>query len=404
MVSRLSLPKWYSRDLVGNPYYQPNAAQIQAEAEETAALHKLQSASKDQLRIFRLHVDEQPDFTWAFTVVDPSSGRVTRYLPAAFKGRLKLLPYWTKGNNRVVWVTPQELGEVLRTTPSIMGGRLSVPGAWWDIIRLTEWDLENAAAITMHGYTMDFHPWTARFDMHYWVARANNPHAAEGEHPQLGMPGTEGTGGLVVLTPETVWHPEHNPDGIWAPISTIPDVIHECWKYVNTLGYTVLWPRHCHKFTLGGSLDPIVAAASIYHAHLRGSLEAEPFWFPKGISTRTDMLGVFEPEVQFADDLKARTVFTILNVFRGFLEEGIAPFDLLVVTGQAASHCVLRSLQQAVKCLIAAGLEHRVKDIVYLSDTASIIPGFEEETEKALAELAALGMRIETTESFQLAA
>jgi nicotinamidase-related amidase len=218
------------------------------------------------------------------------------------------------------------------------------------------------------------------------------------------MAGTEATGGFPILTPDLVWHPEHNPEGIWAPITMTREMIDESWNYIQALGFMVLWTKHCNRFTYGSTLDPVVQAASIYHTHLRGHLEAEPMWFPKGISWRTEFFGVFGPEFPVADDPHAQSSFSILQLFDGFADQKVPPYDLVVAKGQAASHCVLRSMQQAVKHMVDSGFADSVQKIVYLMDAASIIPGFEDQTKQALDELAKQGVRMETTESFQLVA
>ncbi len=396
--SPLPLPEWYRSGLIANPWYQPNADLIQRQAYGIAAKHGVKKASQDQFRAFRLHVDEQPDFLWPITAVDPDTGKVTRYLPPYVKGLHEIPDYWSEGNNEVVWI-----GQDFDPTSlqSVAGGRLSVAGAWNDTQREVEWDARNAHCITMHGQSADWHPLTARFDMHFWVARSGNPYGLPpGSHPYPFMDGPDQP--FPIITPQNCWHPKHNPNGCWKPIVTAQKYLDETWEYVNALGLVVLWTKHCHRFTLGATIEPVVMANIMYHNFLRGWLEAEPAWYTKGVSWRTEYFGILAPEFEIADDENAQLTLNILQLFDGFPDQGILPFDLIIVTGQAASHCVLRTMQQMVKHIEESGRDEAIKKIIYLSDTSSTIIGFEEATEKAHTELQAKGVQMTTTKEFNL--
>ena len=181
-------------------------------------------------------------------------------------------------------------------------------------------------------------------------------------------------------------------------------MLDETWAYVNALQVVVLWTKHCNRFTAGANLDPIVMAQANHHTFMRGLLEAEPMFFPKGISWRTEFFGVFGPEYEIADDPHAQATFSILQLFEGFPDQGIPPYDLVVVSGQAATHCVLRSMEQGVKKVVDSGRKDCVEKMVFLMDTSDPIPGFEEPMRKSLDSMRSQGLRIETTESFSLVA
>lgn len=403
-VPQLPLPGWYDRSLCVNPWFQPNADVIQAEAYRMAGKYGVRKTGKDSPRVFRLHVDEQTDFLSPFTTVDVKTGCVTRVLPHVFRDTLDVPDWWKEGGknprNRVVWTDDPEAGNCFQSL-SVMGGHLSVPNAWSGTIRSVEWDLRNAAAITGDGYTIDFHPLTARFDMHYWQLRANNPFGLPaGAHPHLFIDGADKP--FPVVLPSSCWHPQHNPDGWYQPITRSQEFLDETWDYVNKLGFVVLWTKHCHRFTYGSTLDPLVMAAMYHRNFLRGTIETEPMFFPKGMSWRTEFYGVFGPEYEIPTDPNAQATFSILQLFEGFPELGIPPFDLVVTTGQARTHCVLRSMQQAVEKCIASGRKDLLERMVYLWDTSCDIPGFEKNARTAEAEMRKMGVRFETTESFSL--
>jgi len=394
----LPLPTWYDPKNIGNPHFQPNQNRIQAEAYQMSVENRVQKASRDKVRIFRLHVDQQPDFTHPYTTVDPQTGEVTRYLPPFVRDQFPIPEWWQEGINNVVWID----GTFDPTKhDSVVSGRLSVAGAWNDTQRSVEFDMGNANCTTTHGFTIDWHPFTARFDRHFYLARTNNPYGLpRGAHPQAFMDGPDQP--FPIITPESLWHPVHNPKGWWQPIVTDKKYINETWEYVNALGVIVLWTKHCNRFTSGANLDPMVMASAMHHNYMRGWLEAEPIWFTKGMSWRTEFFGVVEAEVTFDDDENAQPTFSVLQLFDGFPEQGIPPYHLVIIDGQAASQCVLQTMLQFIHHLELSGRDDVIRKIVYLMDCCSTIVGFEEATEKALQELRDKGVQMTTTKELKL--
>lgn len=397
----LPLPAWYDARLVANPFFQPNATAMMKEAYAMAAANDVGLVKNDKFRVLRVHVDEQPDFTWALTAIDPETGVVTRYLHPLFKGMkgVEIPEWWNGGQNRFVWTDETfNPGNLV----SVAGGRLSVAGAWNDIRRLVEWDMKNAHLITTHAASIDAHPFTARFDKHFYTARENNPYGLKvGEHPFNFM--DEGQM-FPMITQKSLWHPKFNPDGWWRPAGFRDRDFDEIWHYVGKLGAVYLWDMHCHRHTGGAIMDPIVTASLMHHTFLRGRLTAEPVWFVKGASWRTEFFGMHDPEYPIANDPAARSTANIVDLLDGLPERGIEAFDLVVYTGQAASHCLLKTVQQGAKQMKDAGRDDLIAKVVFLRDGASNIVGFDEIAKQGWVELAAQGLRIETTETLDLEA
>lgn len=398
-MSHLPLPAWYDPRLIANPLFQPNQMLIMKQAYEIAAKHHVPSASKDTVRVCRFHVDELGDFNSPLTTVDPYTGQVTRYIPAFFKGSIEVPEWWSQGINQLVWHDDLDPSAFL----GISSGRLSVAGSWNDTRRLVEWDMEHAHRITLHIYIIDSHGLTNRFDMHFWKAIGNNPHVAEGQHPYPFMDGP--TQPFPKITPETCYHPKHNPEGIWEGSARSTEMVDENWRYINKVKVAYLWSMHANHYTMGQCPDPVVMASGMHHAFLRGGLEAEPAIYPKGLSWRTEFFGGFGPEFRIVDEKRAMSNISILQLLiSGIKPLDIAPFDQVVGSGQALSHCFLRTLQQGVRDLKEEEAGDLAERIVCLTDTSSNIIGFDEETEQALEVLKKDGIRMETTRTFDLAA
>ncbi len=392
------IPGWYDESIIANPFYQPNPNLIQQESYRIASARGVRKACSDKVRVCRLHVDEQPGFTWPLTVCDPKSGKVTRYIPSFLKPATEYPKWWTEGPNTLVFYdAPVQMAELA----TIMGGNLSVNNAWNGTRKSLEYDFRNAAHITTHAFTIDFHPFTARFDMHHYQARPNNRFGLPvGAHPTPFL--TNPQIPFPILKPEHVWHPEHNPKGDFRPITTDRKMIDEMWEYVNKLKEVWLWNMHCHRFTFGSSLDPAVMAGAYNHHFMRGWLEAEPLFFPKGLTWRTEFFGVHGPEFEIADDENAQPTFNVLQLFDGFPDQGIAPYDLIVYSGQAKFNCVIRTMQQGAEHAEKSGRNEVIQRMVFLDDTSNAIIGTEEQGAKDLEALKAKGMRVETTNTFNL--
>ena len=150
----------------------------------------------------------------------------------------------------------------------------------------------------------------------------------------------------------------------------------------------VVWPVHCVTGTWGHNL----------HAALAEQLQA---WeiarqravrkVLKGEYPLTEHFGVFEADAPVPG--VASTEFNT-PLARG-LTEGV---DLLLLAGEAASHCVAASFDQLAAYLTAHGpAAHRPRTVL-LSDAMSPVPGFEADAAAFLARATAFGAEVMRTD------
>lgn len=399
-VDTLAAPSWFNPVLVGNPRFSPNADFVQREAEVMRDNRAIKPPQRDERRVLVFNVDYGPDFTWPLTEVDVATGKIIRHVQ--FDDPRGLPSHWSGGGNLSNELRRYHPGQLdVNSLLSIAGGRLSVPGAWDDVWRSCSWDLDNAAFITRIANVMDFHPLTSRWDMHYWVLRHGNPYGFPADtHPFGFMDGPDKP--FPVITPNSMWHPVYNPEGWFKPVVSDRLALDEGWNQVTKGGVIVLWFKHMHRFTSGAILDPLVMATTMHHAFVRGGVAAEPAFYMKGVSWRSDSLGMFESDFPIEDDQDAQPIPSMTQLMKGDRRYGIPGYDLTVWKGEAWTHCVPRAIKQAVANLKLTGNGHRIKDIVVLRDCCSSIPGFEDQAEKEWVALQAEGVRIETTQTFNL--
>ncbi len=238
-------------------------------------------------------------------------------------------------------------------------GNLSVPGAPEDTRRTIEWVYRNVQDITHITASLDTHTPFQIFYPTWWRNAEGNPPAS-----------------YTVITNEDV------EKGRWLP------VLDEEWsrQYVKQLEgigkkQLMIWPYHCMEGSPGRALVPSVSEAIMYHS---GARMAQPTYLTKGTIPQTEFYSVVEPEVKYPKHPEG-----ILNI--QFLEM-ISGYDLIYVAGQARSHCVLETVNSVIRHFQnAPDIIQRVR---FLNDCTSSITGFEESTEKRIAEFAAHGVRL----------
>jgi len=401
MKKLLPLPLWYDPKLIANPFFQPNPIMIRDEAYRIAKEYDVRPADEDEFRVLTIDVDLQTDFSWPFTTVDPFTGVVTRHLAPVFQNRpgVEIPDWWNEGQNRFAWMG-QDFNPV--KFASVVGGRLSVAGAWNDTRRQVEWDLANSHLITKRAASFDKHPLTMRCDTHFYAARANNPYGLPvGAHPHNFMDGPAEM--FPKITPESLWHPKFNPNGWWTPLALNDHDLDEIWFYANAVKVIYLWDMHCQAQTGGAMMDPVVMATIMHHHFMRGKLVAEPTWIEKGKSWRVDALGMHKPEYAITNDPLAQAAANIVDMIDGVPELGIRPYDLVIYRGQAWSHCVLKTVKQGIEQCIEKGRTDCIAKMAVMSDCSSNIIGCEEMSQKAWNDLKTkYGLRIETTETLDL--
>lgn len=228
-------------------------------------------------------------------------------------------------------------------------GELAVPGSYRDVSNAVHFLYSHLDKITRIAVSLDTHQPQQIFHPIWWID-------GEGNHPAP----------FTIITPEAVqngkWHAIYHPE--------------ESLAYVNKLGEQskkdlCIWPYHCLEGTNGAALESQFANMVFFHSIARKST---PLRIVKGKDPLSEMYGIIKPEVTQDDD-------------EGNVEllRELKNYDRVIVVGEAKSHCVLESLRQILTYYESdADMTSR---IVVLSDCMSPIPGFEQSTDDAFAQL-----------------
>jgi nicotinamidase/pyrazinamidase len=145
----------------------------------------------------------------------------------------------------------------------------------------------------------------------------------------------------------------------------------------------MIWPVHCVIGTWGHNLHADVATqvARWEERHQRPCLR-----ILKGLNPMTEQYSAVQAEVPIADDPRTLPNQDLIAAAR--------PGDgLLLVAGEAASHCVAATLRHLLEHL---SREERTR-VVLLTDCMSAVPGFQAQADQFFAEAAAQGVRPLTT-------
>ncbi|MDH3455343.1 MAG: isochorismatase [Gemmatimonadota bacterium] len=265
-----------------------------------------------------------------------------------------------------------------------VGGR-SGKGAVEDNIRLCEFIYRNLSAITEIVPTMDTHTAIQIFHPIFWVNEA-------GEHP---------VGARTVITPDDlergVWR--INPDIVGTGENGGEWLQAHANHYVRQLGEgrypLMVWPYHALLGGIGHALVSSVEEAIFTHSIARC---ARPRFEVKGGNPLTENYSVLSPEVCDGPDgqrIAAKNTALI---------DHLLGFDVVVVAGQAKSHCVAWTVHDLLSEIRARDpqLAHRV---YLLEDCTSpvVVPGvvdFSEPANAAFREFAEAGMHcVQSTRS-----
>jgi len=181
----------------------------------------------------------------------------------------------------------------------------------------------------------------------------------------------------------------------------LEDVFSGTWQVINIDWYTIvvqylkflqeqgksltIWPPHCIVGSSGHAICPVVNEAII-------KWEMEFNWSAvrllKGLSQDSDQFSIFHPV--FASLADRKEAIDLASKF--------AESDLLLVCGEAASHCVIESLESYYSICERYQLRelgtHR--QVILLTDATSSVPGYEEETQKRLDKLQEKGLLFST--------
>jgi len=239
-------------------------------------------------------------------------------------------------------------------------GELYVPGAYESAIRL-------AAMIKKDGNK--FNDIYATLDTHHAYDIA---HALfwKGDPPDF-----------------TIMTEDELEKGTWRPVN--PNEMEYAKQYVSNLASNgryplCIWPAHCRIGTYGHNfVDPIKEAFLEWETNVKGFVEC----VTKGSNYRTEHYSAVKADVPDPDDPS-----TYMNdKLIGALDQN----DLIVIAGQARSHCVANT----VRDVASEFGSDSVKKIVLLEDAMDDVPGFEDLGEAFMDDMLSMGVQIKTTEN-----
>ena len=182
--------------------------------------------------------------------------------------------------------------------------------------------------------------------------------------------------------------------GAFAPRN--PAHLHRTLAYLDALEargrYTLMvWPVHCEIGSWGHGVHADVLAACGEWQLQRQRAVHNVF---KGTNPWTEHYSAIEAEVVDADDPD-----TALNTR---LLAALNTADLLLIAGEASSHCVRATTEHIVQHLPRLQAGARPEHIVLLTDCMSPVCGFEAEHQAFLDHMQAQGVRLENSSQIRL--
>lgn len=268
-----------------------------------------------------------------------------------------------------------------------VGGR-SGTGAMDDSDRIARFiyrNLENLSEITC---TLDTHFPFQIFSPSFWLDESGEPPS-----PHQEITTEDIRAGRVRPNPEVIDWVEPGIDESWLQ----KQVEFYCQQLERAGKYKLyLWPPHCLLGSDGHPLVGVIHEARLFHAWSRGARGGIEI---KGGHALTENYSVLSPEVLFTWDRRqiaernARFIQTLLTA------------DAVVIAGEAASHCVMSSVDDLL-IEIAALDPELARKVWILSDCMSAVavpdserPGqfvfdFTPQAEEALERWAAAGMHV----------
>lgn len=249
----------------------------------------------------------------------------------------------------------------------VAAAALPVPGALADMHRLAGFVDTMAGAIDDIVVTLDSHATVGIERTTFWLDAEGAPVA-----PFTTITAAQARAGD--------YRPRDNGHGDEA--LKYLQALEECGE--RTL---VVWPVHCVVGTWGHAIERQLAD-SIARWEWAGGRNCDRIL--KGQNAMTEQYSAFRADVPRADDPR-----TLIN--RPLLERLGAGDEMLVVAGEALSHCVAASGQD----MLAQFDTQRLRNTVFLTDCMSPVTGFEAAGLAFLEQLRAQGVR--TLETSQVA-
>ncbi len=242
-------------------------------------------------------------------------------------------------------------------------GNLYVPGALDDLRRTIEFIYRNAGRISHITCSLDSHLPSQIFAPGWWEDTAGRPPAP-----------------FTIISAHDVRH------GVWRPRFASEASL----RYVETLEQAhkkqlCIWPYHVQIGSPGHALDPELWSAVFWHSLAR---QVDPHWLTKGSVPLTEHYSILQPEVPVLDQPGG-------SKDQGFMDI-LASADVLVIAGEAESHCVLETVEDLVEEF--GGQPEVLRKIYFLRDCTSPVQhpeiDFHALATARLAEFQALGINL----------
>jgi len=334
MKSGLIIPKHFDPKKV-NKIWNVSYLEIARSAREYARQHGIKPAATDKRRVCLMPIDCQISFC-------------TPSIPEIWRGEL------------------------------FVGGR-SGNGAVEDNTRLCEFIYRDLDHITKIVPTMDTH---MAMQIFFEVFLIND----DGEHPEpmtlISLEDVEK--GVWKVNPQIAYGLEINYVKLQRHLIHYSRKLSEGGRY-----QLMIWPYHTMLTGIGHALVPSVEEAAQFHLHARGSEIGIQI---KGGNPLTENYSVFRQEVLDTDDGQP-----IAQKNSRFLEN-LLNFDIVIITGQAKSHCVAWTIDDLLN-EIKAQDEKLAKKVYLIEDCTSpvVVPGvidFTDMADAAFQRFADAGMHI----------
>jgi len=245
----------------------------------------------------------------------------------------------------------------------IPGAALPVPGANADMRRLADLMEQARARLTGIVVTLDSHASVGIERTTFWAAANGEP-----------------------VAPFTQIVENDVRTGRFAPRDRqrLPEVMAYLQALERRGRYKlIVWPVHCVLGTWGHNIHEAVAAEL---ARWEQQSQRTALRVLKGLNPMTEQYSAVQAEVPDERDPRTQANHALIEQARP--DEG-----LLLVAGEAASHCVASTLEHLFEALDAA--ERR--RVVILSDCMSPVASFEKQAAKFFSDARALGARVMTS-------
>ncbi|MCA9970118.1 MAG: hypothetical protein KC425_07880 [Anaerolineales bacterium] len=215
-------------------------------------------------------------------------------------------------------------------------GSLHVPGAADDIRRLIEFIYRHAERITNITCSLDSHLPHQIFHPAWWADADGNPPAP-----------------FTLITYDDIkagkWRPLVDP--VWST-NYVKQLEAQAKKQLT------IWPYHVMMGSIGNALDQELFSAILWHSLAR---RTQPTWLTKGTVPQTEHYSIIQPEIPVAGH-------PLGGKNKAFLDT-LAAADVILIAGEAESHCVLETVEDLVEDF--GGKPEQLRKIFFLRDCTS---------------------------------